>query len=526
MTIQDEKSLGALLWGIANDLRGSMDADDFRDYMLAFLFLSHLSENYEHEAKGQLKDEYLPLSEWYQEHPKDTDEFEEMMRRRVYYVIHPDYLWDTIVGLAREQNEKLLKTVADAFDYIEKTSFGENFEGLFSEIRLNSDKLGRGYKERNDKLGAIISKIAEKLPKHSSKTDMLGDAYEYLLDKFAAGGGRKAGEFFTPQRISEVLSSIAILDGKDPSNGTRPRPKTVLDFACGSGSLLLNVRRTAGMKQISKIYGQEKNTTTYSLARMNMLLHGLHSEEFHIFHGDTLTNDWGLLNTTDPTKKIKFDVVVANPPFSLKWQPDDELRGDPRFKDYDLAPKSAADFAFMLHGFHYLAEDGVMAIIMPHGVLFRGGAEGKIRKQLVKKGVIDTVIGLPPNLFYSTGIPVCILVLKKCASQKDVLFINASEDFEKGKRQNRLREEDFGKIVQTYRNREEIERYSRRVKLDEIRENNYNLNITRYVSTATPEPPVDLDKVHRELTDSEQQSVRHKKRHNKYLKELGLPPLP
>jgi type I restriction enzyme M protein len=306
----------------------------------------------------------------------------------------------------------------------------------------------------------------------------------------------------------------------------------VLDFACGSGSLLLNVRKRikdAG-GSVGKIYGQEKNITTYNLARMNMLLHGMKDTEFDIFHGDTLENQWELLNEMNPAKKIEFDAIVANPPFSLRWEPTDTLAEDFRFKSYGLAPKSAADFAFLLHGFHFLGKEGTMAIILPHGVLFRGGAEERIRTKLLKDNYIDTVIGLPSNLFYSTGIPVCILVLKKCKKQDDVLFINASEHYAKGKRQNTLREgidgeqNDIQKIVDTYKFRpDNIERYARRVSMEEIEKNGYNLNISRYVSTSIDEIQIDLHEVNAKLITINESIKINTDKHNEFLKELGLP---
>jgi type I restriction enzyme M protein len=281
---------------------------------------------------------------------------------------------------------------------------------------------------------------------------------------------------------------------------------------------------------IGRIYGQESNVTTYNLARMNMLLHGVKDTEFEIWHGDTLKNDWDWLRETNPAKKPQFDAVVANPPFSLRWDSKDETNEDPRFKNHGVAPKSAADFAFLLHGLHYLKDDGVMAIILPHGVLFRGGKEADIRTKLLKDGHIDTVIGLPPNLFYSTGIPVCILVLKKCKKSDDVLFINASgsENFEKGKRQNRLRDKDIARIVMTYQQRSEksIERYARRVSMQEIADNDYNLNISRYVSTAEAETDVDLAATHDDLVKIELDIRTATAKHNQFLKELGLPRLP
>ena len=300
-----------------------------------------------------------------------------------------------------------------------------------------------------------------------------------------------------------------------------------MDFACGSGSLLLNVRKRMGSFNIGKIYGQEKNITTYNLARMNMLLHGVKDTEFEIFHGDTLTNDWDMLRETNPATRPRFDAVVANPPFSYRWTPSEALGEDARFKNYGLAPKSAADFAFLLHGFHFLNDDGVMAIILPHGVLFRGGAEARIRRKLLDDGHIDTIIGLPANLFYSTGIPVCILVLKKCRNPDDVLFINASEHFEKGKRQNFLSDDHFETIIDTYVQRpERIERYARRVEMGEIEANDYNLNISRYVSTAKPEVEIDLAAVHKELVEAEKEIQAASAKHNAFLEELGLSPLP
>ncbi len=441
MTEQDQKQLGATLWAIADQLRGSMDADDFRDYMLSFLFLRYLSDNYEAAAKKELGADYpkvandekrSPLSIWYKANEKDMDDFETQMRRKVHYVIKPEYLWSSIAELARTQNGELLKTLHKCFKYIEEKSFQSTFQGLFSEINLDSEKLGKLYTDRNAKLCTIITKIADGIAKFSTSSDILGDAYEYLIGQFAAGSGKKAGEFYTPQQISSILSEIVTLDCQDPTTGKKRKLDKVLDFACGSGSLLLNVRKQLGPHGFGKIYGQESNITTYNLARMNMLLHGVKDSEFEIHHGDSLRNDWDILSEQNPTKKLHFDAVVANPPFSYRWEPSESMGEDFRFKSYGLAPKSAADFAFLLHGFHFLGKEGTMAIVLPHGVLFRGGAEERIRHKLLNDGNIDTVIGLPANLFFSTGIPVCILVLKKCKQPDDVMFINAAEHFEKG----------------------------------------------------------------------------------------------
>ena len=537
MTENNQKQLGKTLWSIADQLRGAMNADDFRDYMLAFLFLRYLSDNYEQAAKKELGRDYpdpnaignggrSSLAVWYTENSVDVTAFETQMRLKAHYVIRPEHLWTSIANMARTQDEELLNTLQAGFKYIENESFQSTFSGLFSEINLGSDKLGKKYEDRNAKLCTIITKIAEGLAEFSTNSDTLGDAYEYLIGQFAAGSGKKAGEFYTPQRISDILSAIVTLDSQEPKTGRRVHLASVMDFACGSGSLLLNVRKRMGPHGIGKIHGQEKNITTYNLARMNMLLHGVKDSEFEIYHGDTLTNDWDMLRETNPTKKPKFDAVVANPPFSYRWDLNDALGEDVRFKNYGLAPKSAADFAFLLHGFHYLKDDGTMAIILPHGVLFRGGTEAKIRTKLLVDGHIDTVIGLPANLFYSTGIPVCILALKKCKKPDDVLFINAAEHFEKGKRQNVLSDEHIEKIIDTYQHRKEEERYSKRVGMPEIEANEYNLNISRYVSTAKPEAEIDLAATHGELVRIEEQIRESAATHNTFLKDLGLSPLP
>ena len=546
MTAIEQQKLGKTLWGIADKLRGAMNADDFRDYMLSFLFLRYLSDNYEDAVKKELGSDYpvlpdtnsddervlIPLQVWYDKNPDDIADFEKQMRRKIHYVIKPKYLWKNIYELARTQSTELLQTLQDGFKHIENESFESTFQGLFSEINLNSEKLGKNYTERNEKLCAIIKKIAEVIAEFSNDSDTLGDAYEYLIGQFAAGSGKKAGEFYTPQQVSTILSRIVILDSQDPTTGPKKRIDKVLDFACGSGSLLLNVRhqmQRSGGRGIGKIYGQEKNITTYNLARMNMLLHGVKDSEFEIFHGDSLLNDWDILSEMNPSKKMEFDAIVANPPFSYRWEPKEEFANDFRFQKYGVAPKSAADFAFLLHGFHFLREDGTMAIILPHGVLFRGGVEKQIRTKLLKDGNIDAVIGLPANLFFSTGIPVCILVLKKCKKSDDVLFINASEGYKKDKRQNRLREgengepNDIQKIVETYQFRKEEPRYSKRISLERIEQEDFNLNITRYVSTAQDEEPIDLQKVNEELNAIAKKSKEALNKHNQYLQELGLP---
>lgn len=542
MTTNNQQKLGKTLWDIANNLRGAMMADDFRDYMLSFLFWKYLSENYLKAAKKELGSDYPDnppedvikrlgektyLQVWYHDNERDVELFEEQMRRKIHYVIKPEYLWDNIVDLAKTDSTELLNTIEKGFKYIEEESFESSLKGLFSEINLNSEKLGRGYTERNTLLCKVIRTISNGLADLSAENDDLGDAYEYLIGQFAAGSGQKAGEFYTPQMVSTILSKIVTLDCQEPKTGKKNKIDRVLDFACGSGSLLLNVRKEMGEKGIGKIYGQEKNITTYNLARMNMLLHGVKDTEFEIHHGDTLVNDWDILNEENPAKKMTFDAIVANPPFSLRWDPKEETAKDFRFSGFGVAPKSAADFAFLLHGLHFLSDNGTMAIILPHGVLFRGGKEEVIRKELLKKDYIDAIIGLPANLFYSTGIPVCVIVLKKCRKNDKILFINASseEHYEKGKRQNFLREKDIEDIIEAYKNRETISRYAREVPLSEIKDNGYNLNISRYINLSKDEEIIDLNKVNERLTEIEKEIIKARDEHNKYLEELGLPKL-
>lgn len=538
MTQNQQNELGKTLWNIADTLRGSMDADDFRDYMLSLLFLRNLSDRYEIAAIKELGSDYNgSLAKWYDENKDDIEVFESQMRKKIHYVIKPEYLWSNIAELARKHDGELLGVLSKGFDFIENESFGSTFKGLFSEINLYSEKLGKDLSSKNEKLCVIINKIADGINKFSEDTDNLGDAYEYLIAQFASGSGQKAGEFYTPQQISTILSQIVTLDSANPKIGTKKNIEKVLDFACGSGSLLLNVRNQMKDRGIGKIYGQEKNITTYNLARMNMLLHGVKDTEFEIFHGDTLINEWYIFREMNPVKKLEFDAIVANPPFSLRWETKEETANDFRFKDYGVAPKSAADFAFLLHGFHFLKKDGTMAIILPHGVLFRGGVEERIRTKLLNDNNIDAIIGLPANLFYSTGISVCIIVLKKCKNDDNVLFINASKCFEKGKRQNILRDDHINMIVDAYKNRSESKvytegdnvkdknllLYSRPVSMNEIQENGYNLNITRYVNISKEEVEVDLNIVNAQLKEIDVKMVEAQSKLNVFLKELGLP---
>ena len=383
----------------------------------------------------------------------------------------------------------ILGDLTDVLSNIERSTMGkeseDDFDRLFEDLDLTSSKLGRTPKAKN----ALIAKILVHLDRidfrlNDSQSDVLGDAYEYLIGQFASGAGKKAGEFYTPQQVSQVLAKI-VTTGKD-------RLKSVYDPTCGSGSLLLRVAKE--VKEVAHYYGQEMNRTTYNLARMNMILHGVHYRNFDLKQEDTLESP--------QHEGQRFEAVVANPPFSAKWSANKLFESDDRFSQYGkLAPSSKADFAFVQHMIHHLDDSGAMAVVLPHGVLFRGAAEGHIRQYLIKeRNWLDAVIGLPANIFYGTSIPTCILVFKKCREQpEDVLFIDASSHFEKAKNQNYLRHQDITKIITTYRQRLAEDKYSYRATLAEIEENDFNLNIPRYVDTFESEEAIDLAAVAAEL---------------------------
>ena len=521
----NKQQLANKIWESANKMRSKIEANEYKDYILGFIFYKYLSDQEVKFLKENdfAEDDIKAVSE-------EDPETVEYIQQNIGYFIAYENLFSTWLELGRDFDVSNVRDALSAFSRLIHNSHKKVFENVFRTLETGLSKLGDSSGTQTKAISGLLQLIKEIPMDGKQDYDVLGFIYEYLIEKFAANAGKKAGEFYTPQQLSTILSKIVILDSQDPALGEKNKLDRVLDFACGSGSLLLNVRRqlveTEG--SIGKIYGQEKNITTYNLARMNMLLHGLKDTEFEIHHGDTLINDWNILNEMNPAKKMEFDAIVANPPFSLRWEPNDTLTEDFRFKNYGIAPKSAADFAFLLHGFHFLSNGGTMAIILPHGVLFRSGAEERIRTKLLKDNNIDTVIGLPSNLFFSTGIPVCILVLKKCKKFDDVLFINASEHFEKDKRQNRLREgedgkpNDIQKIIETYQFRKEEERYSRRVSMDEIEQNGYNLNISRYVSTFKEEEPIDIHAVMAEIKELEAKRADLDKEINVYLKELGL----
>ena len=512
MSEELQQMLRTRLWQVANTLRGNMSASDFMYFTLGFIFYKYLSEKIELEADAMLAEDNIKFKDlWSSDEEELKEELKKSCIEELGYFIEPEYLYSTIIAMA-VRKENILPNLERSLKRIEDSTTGqsssEDFSGLFSDIDLTSPKLGKTADDKNRLISEVLialDGIDFKL-EDASEIDILGDAYEYMIGQFAAGAGKKAGEFYTPQEVSQILAEI-VTTGKN-------RLRHVYDPTCGSGSLLL---RTARNGKADQIYGQEKNPTTYNLARMNMLLHGVKYINFTIENGDTLE--------ADAFKDKQFDAVVANPPFSAEWSADDKFNADDRFsKAGALAPKSKADYAFILHMLHHLDDGGTMACVAPHGVLFRGSSEGKIRKYMIEsRNCIDAIIGLPANIFYGTSIPTCIIVVKKCRKNDDnILFIDASKEFEKVKTQNKLREEHITKIIETYRNRTEIEKYSHFATMQEIKDNDYNLNIPRYVDTFEEEEEIDIKQVMAEIKELESQRAELDKEIDVYLKELGL----
>ena len=506
---QQQAELHKKLWSIANDLRGNMDASEFRNYILGLIFYRFLSEKTEEQVEHLLSEDDISYQEAWEDEEYRGAITEELVAR-IGFVIEPQYLYSKMIADIVANNFDI-EQLSAAINKVEESTLGtdaqEDFDDLFADMDLTSSRLGNNVSARTKLIAKVMMNLSELPFVHSElEIDMLGDAYEYMIGQFAATAGKKAGEFYTPQQVSKILAKIVTQDKKDL--------KSVYDPTCGSGSLLLRVGKEANVRSY---YGQEYNNTTYNLARMNMLLHDVNFNQFTIYNGDTLE---------DPAiKEEKFEAVVANPPYSAKWSADAKFLDDERFSNYGkLAPKSKADFAFVQHMIYHLDDNGTMAVVLPHGVLFRGAAEGVIRKYLIEeKNYLDTVIGLPANIFYGTSIPTCILVFKKCRQADDnVLFIDASEEFEKGKNQNNLTDEHVEKILNTYQSRETIDRYSYAATLEEIKENDYNLNIPRYVDTFIEEEPVDLDKVQVEIAEIDKEMAVLEEEINGYLRELGV----
>lgn len=510
---KQQAELHSQLWAIANDLRGNMDASEFKNYILGLIFYRYLSDNLIKRVSKELADDGISYEEaWKNEEWKAdlidilTDEEAELG-----YVIEPQHLWSTLIKKINE-NKFDISMLHKAINALSDSTMGktsqEDFENLFEDMDLSSSKLGKGEADRTKLISKVMLKINDiNFHYDEAEIDVLGDAYEYLIGQFAASAGKKAGEFYTPQAVSKLLAKLVTV-GKS-------QLRNVYDPTCGSGSLLLRVAKETN---VVKFYGQEMVGTTYNLARMNMLLHRVPFNRFNIFNDDTLEHP------SSHHMELKFDAIVANPPYSANWSADPRFLDDERFSAYGkLAPKSKADYAFIQHMIYLLDDAGTMAVVLPHGVLFRGAAEEVIRKHLIKeKNYLDAVIGLPSNLFFGTSIPTCILVFKKCKEHDNIMFIDASKDYESGKNQNRLTDEHIQKILDTYVARQDVEKYAHCAPLSEIEENDYNLNIPRYVDTFEEEEEIDIHAVMAEIKELEAKRAELDVEIAKYLKELGL----
>ncbi|MDQ0086729.1 type I restriction enzyme M protein [Paenibacillus anaericanus] len=509
---QQQAELHKKLWNMANDLRGQMEASEFKNYILSLIFYRYLSEKTEARVNKLLEEDNISYAmAW--NHKEMKEALTEELIQQIGYVIEPEFLFSNMIQeIAKgEQGMFDVEMLQKAINAVTESSLGtesqEDFQNLFDDMDLSSTKLGRDVKSRSKLIAKIMVSINEIPFFHDDVTiDVLGDAYEYLISQFAATAGKKAGEFYTPQQVSKILAKLVTIGKNDL--------KSVYDPTCGSGSLLLRVAKEANVR---RFYGQELTSTTYNLARMNMLLHDVSYQNFEIENADTLEEPLHI--------DMRFEAVVANPPYSAKWSSDDKFLNDERFSAYGrLAPASKADYAFIQHMIHHLDDNGTMAVVLPHGVLFRGAAEGVIRKYLIEdKNYLDAIIGLPANVFFGTSIPTCILVFKKCREVDDnILFIDASNDFEKGKNQNLLSDENVEKIISTYVKRETLDKYSHAASLEEVRENDYNLNIPRYVDTFEEEEPVDIQAVQKRLKELDKEIVEIDMELAKYLGELGL----
>lgn len=510
--INQKKELQSKLWKMANTLRGNMDANEFKDYILGLIFYRYVCEHEEHEFNG-INFDFNESS-----YQNDPDKYRDCALNKLClgYFIEPKYLFKNLVNDIKNgtfELEKLTEAFENFSNSTKVPNSKEQLSKLFKDINLSSDKLGTSYKEK----GELISKLITNLDEidfnkfKDSEIDLLGDAYEYLISQFAASAGKKAGEFYTPQKVSKLLSLIVTKDITDV--------KHISDPTCGSGSLLIQViKNIKGRYQ--KIYGQELNTTTCNLARMNLLIHKVDFEKFVISQGDVLKNP-----SEDQKKEGNMDIVVANPPFSAQWEPNSSMEQDLRFSDAgQLAPKSKADYAFVEHMIHSLSANGIMAIVLPHGPLFRGQSEGNIRKYLVEvKNYLDTVISLPEKLFYGTSIATTICIFKKNKSDRSIYFIDASKNFEKNKNQNILRDQDIEKILDAYSNKKEIPQYAHLATFEELKENDFNLNISRYVDVTKEEEPINLQEVMQNYDYLKKENQEITKQINQYLKELKLP---
>ncbi len=492
----------AKLWSMANKLRGTMDASEYKNYILPFMFYRYLSKNQDDYLKDNYMEEYYDISD-----EEELDEYLEEISKGLGYAIIPKYRWESIVAKINDHKIKAsdFQDMFDSFNINAKRNpVAENdFANVFSDVNLGDTRLGSSTNERAKALNDIVLMINDFNFKDDSGHDVLGDVYEYLIGQFAANAGKKGGEFYTPHEVSQVLAKLVSYNVKESNEQFR-----VYDPTMGSGSLLLTVQKELpyhNKKGSVKFYGQELNTTTYNLARMNLMMHHVNYRNMELRRADTLDSDWPFDEKDGIQTPLKFDAVVANPPYSQKWDIKSINREkDPRFSNFGVAPASKADYAFVLHGLYHLDKTGTMAIVLPHGVLFRGSTEGKIRKNIVDENLLDAVIGMPANLFYGTSIPTCILVFKGRESRgetKDILFIDASKEFVKDKNQNKLNSENIEKIIDTYKNRVDVDKYAHVATHEEIVKNDYNLNIPRYVDTFEEEEVTPLPEVMKELNN-------------------------
>ncbi len=497
--LENSRDLIRVLWSGADILRSKMDANEYKDYLLGIVFYKYLSDSFLIKVYDLIYDErpqnLKAALEAYREALADesAEELKEQVREECHYVIEPDLTYTCFADAARN-NAFSREQLQKAFNNIEQSD--PLFADLFTDIDLYSNRLGTGDQKQSDTISGLIREI-DRADLLNTDSDVLGNAYEYLIGQFASETGKKAGEFYTPQAVSKILTRIAIA-GQEKKRGL-----SVYDPCMGSGSLLLNARRYAAEPDYIKYYGQELMTSTYNLARMNMFLHGIVPENQKLHNGDTLDGDWPTDEETD------FNMVLMNPPYSAKWSAATGFLQDERFSDYGvLAPKSKADYAFLLHGLYHLKSSGTMAIVLPHGVLFRGAAEGKIREKLLRAGNIYAVIGLPANLFYNTSIPTCIIVLKKHRDGRDVLFIDASRKFEKGKKQNAMTDEHIDSVIELYNRRETVEKESFLAEFEDIEKNDFNLNIPRYVDNFEQEEEIDLNALLNDMKQTEEEINR------------------
>ena len=525
------QSITSKLWAMANELRGNMDAGEFKNYILAFMFYRYLSEyqeKYLEENNVVMLGKYESINDAYKaEATEDTlEDYLQDISSALGYAIAPGDTWASLNDKI-DNSEVVPSDYQTIFDNFNKNAeynkeAAKDFRGVFNDINLGDSRLGSSTTARAKSLNNIVKLVADIQYKNDDGKDILGEIYEYLIGQFAATAGKKGGEFYTPHQVSKILAKLVTSGVQESST-----PFTVYDPAMGSGSLLLTVRGElpGGYKTGAiKFYGQELNTTTYNLARMNLMMHDVAFNNMTLNNADTLEVDW----PDGPDEKgidqpRSFDAVVANPPYSAKWDNAETKLKDPRFGEYGkLAPASKADFAFILHCVYHLNNTGTMAIVLPHGVLFRGAAEGKIRQTLIEKNYLDAVIGLPANLFYGTSIPTTILVFKKNRQTKDIIFIDASNDFKKGKNQNELSDGNIEKIVEAYEERKNVEKYAHVASIEEIKENDFNLNIPRYVDTFEAEEEIDLVEVIKELEQNNLEIAELEKEINEQLKILGV----